>query len=144
APPPNAQNSATPFEDVVNLSIAIARAKGLDAATADIAGRIGLAIFFAETNGNQNIGNARSNKYKGSFQTGDSEGAAGRSKWAAIKGSIRAFDPALIVRDEREEARLGNLDRRYNHWIAVRDGLMNAHAELFQRIPAIVQALPDP
>jgi hypothetical protein len=31
APPVNAQNSATPFEDVVDLGIAIARARGLDA-----------------------------------------------------------------------------------------------------------------
>ncbi len=39
---------------------------------------------------------------------------------------------------------MGRLDRRYNHWTAVRDGLMNAHAHLFPRIPAIVRALPDP
>jgi len=32
APPANAQNSETPFKDVVDLGIAIARAKGLDAA----------------------------------------------------------------------------------------------------------------
>jgi hypothetical protein len=50
----------------------------------------------------------------------------------------------LITRDEREEARLGNLDPRYNHWIAVRDGLANAHADLFLQIPAIVRTLPDP
>ena len=73
APPANAQNSDTPFKDVVELGTAIARAKGLDAATAEVAGRISLGIFFAETNGNQNIGNARSNKYKGSLQTGVSE-----------------------------------------------------------------------
>jgi len=144
AAPANAQNSPTPFEDVVDLSTAIARAKGLDAATADIAGRIGLGIFFAETNGNQNIGNARSNKYKGSFQTGDSEGATGKRKWAEIKPQVAAIAPAVIARDAKEEARLGSLDRRYNHWVAVRDGLMNAHAELFRRIPAIVKALPDP
>ena len=41
---------------------------GLDAKTAEVAGRISLGIFFAETNGNQNIGNARSNKYKGIFK----------------------------------------------------------------------------
>src|SRR6201988_693306 len=70
APPANAQNSATPFKDVVDLGRAIARAKGLDAANAEAAGRISLALFFAETNGNQNIGNARSNTHKGSFQTG--------------------------------------------------------------------------
>jgi hypothetical protein len=144
AGPANAQNSDTPFDDVVALATVIARAKGLDAATADIAGRIGLGIFFAETNGNQNIGNARSNKYKGSFQTGESEGQTGQRKWAAIKRSVATLDPELSARDDKEEARLGNLDRRFNHWIAVRDGLMNAHADLFPRIPGIVRALPNP
>src|SRR5499425_1003586 len=144
APPANAQDSNTPFHDVVALGSAIGRAKGLDAANAEVAGRISLGIFFAETNGNQNMGNARSNKYKGSLQTGVSEDQNGQRKWAAIKGSIAAFDPALITRDDREEARAGNLDHRYNHWTAVRDGLMSAHAELFGQIPAITKALPNP
>ena len=144
APPANAQNSPTPFKDVVDLATAIARAKGLDAANAELAGRVALGMFFAETNGNQNIGNARSNTYKGSYQTGPAEGQKGQRKWAEIKGSIKAIDPALIARDDKEEARVGSLDRRYNHWIAVRDGLMNAHAELFPQIPAIVKTLPDP
>ena len=144
APPANAQSSATPFKDVVDLGTAIARARGLDPATADIAGRISLGMFFAETNGNQNIGNARSNTYKGSFQAGPAEDGNGRKKWLAIRPRIAAFDLALIARDDREEARAGNLDRRYNHWTAVRDGLMNAHAELFGQIPAIVKTLPDP
>jgi hypothetical protein len=144
APPANAQSSVTPFKDVVDLGTAIARAKGLDAATADIAGRISLGMFFAETNGNQNIGNARSNTYKGSFQTGPAEDGNGRKKWAAIKPQIAALDPALIARDDKEEARAAGLDHRYNHWTAVRDGLMNAHAELFSQIPAIVKTLPDP
>src|SRR5262245_32510006 len=39
APPVNAQNSNTPFNDVVELGTAIARAKGLDAANAEVAGR---------------------------------------------------------------------------------------------------------
>jgi len=143
APPPGAQNSDTPFKDVVELGTAIARAKGLDAAHAEAAGRISLGLFFAETNGNQNIGNARSNKYKGSFQTGTSEGHGGRQKWAGLRHAIAAFGPALIARDDKEEARLGTLDRRFNHWIAVRDGLMNAHAELFPQIPAIVKTLPN-
>ncbi|MFL6950770.1 MAG: hypothetical protein ACJ8FU_21480 [Xanthobacteraceae bacterium] len=144
APPVNAQNSNTPFKDVVDLGTAIARAKGLDATHAEVAGRISLGLFFAETNGNQNIGNARSNKYKGSFQTGLSEAGSGQTKWAAIRKSIAALDPALIARDDKEEARIGNLDRRFNHWIAVRDALVNAHADLFPQIPAIVKALPDP
>jgi hypothetical protein len=144
AGPPNVQNSDTPFEDVVALATVIGRAKGLDPATADVAGRVGLGIFFAETNGNQNIGNARSNKYKGSFQTGVDEARTGQRRWDAIRARVAALDPGLSVRDAKEEARLGALDRRYNHWIAVRDGLMNAHADLFPRIPAIMKALPNP
>ena len=143
APPANAQKSDTPFKDVVDLAIAIARARGLDAANADAAGRISLGLFFAETNGNQNVGNARSNKYKGSFQTGPSEDQNGRRKWAAIKDSIAAFDPTLSRRDDREEARAANLDHRYNHWTAVRDALMNEHADLFLQVPAIVKTLPN-
>src|ERR1035438_6112584 len=144
AAPVNAQNSATPFKDVVDLGIAIARAKGLDATNAEAAGRISLGLFFAETNGNQNIGNGRSNKYKGSLQTGPSEDRSGQKKWAAIKKSIRAFDPALSARDEMEEARVGKLDHRLNHWTAVRDALVSAHADLFPQIPAIVKTMPDP
>jgi hypothetical protein len=144
APPVNAQNSATPFKDVVDLGIAIARAKGLDASNAEAAGRISLGLFFAETNGNQNVGNGRSNTYKGSFQTGPSEDQNGRRRWAAIKTSIAAFDPKLGARDDKEEARAGDLDHRFNHWTSVRDGLMNAHADLFAQIPAIVKTLPNP
>src|SRR5262249_33470610 len=144
APPADAQNSDTPFHDVVDLATAIARAKDLNAANAEVAGRISLGIFFAETNGNQNIGNARSNKYKGSFQTGVSEDRIGRKKWAAVRKTIATFDPALIARDDKEEARAGKSDHRFNHWTAVRDGLMNAHASLFPQIPAIARTLPDP
>ena len=144
AAPVNAQNSSAPFKDVVDLGIAIARAKGLDASNAEVAGRIALGLFFAETNGNQNIGNARSNTYKGSFQTGPSEDQNGRKKWAAIKPDIAALDPALSARDDEQEARARGLDHRFNHWTAVRDGLMNAHAELFLQIPDIVKTLPNP
>jgi hypothetical protein len=144
APPVDAQVSAKPFQDVVDLATAIGRAKGLDAANADVAGRIGVAIFFAETSGHQNAGNSRSNTYKGSFQTGPSEDQDGRKKWAAIKQSIAVFDPALNARDDKEEGRAGKLDQRFNHWTAVRNGLMNAHADLFPQIPQIVTTLPDP
>jgi len=142
APPSDAQASATPLKDVVDLGRAIARAKGLDAATADAAGRISLGLFFAETNGNQNIGNARSNKYKGSLQTGVTEDQKGRTAWAAIKPRIAALDPAVAARDDKETARVGKGDQRFNHWTAVRNGLMNAHADLFLRIPAITKMLP--
>jgi hypothetical protein len=144
APPAGAQASATPFKDVADLGRVIARARGLDAATVDAAGRISLGVFFAETNGNQNIGNARSNKYKGSLQTGVAEDRKGRAAWEAIRPRIAALDPAVVARDDKETARVGNGDQRFNHWTGVRNGLMNAHADLFGRIPAIMQMLPDP
>ena len=144
APPANAQDSNTPFGDVVDLGTVIGRVKGLDAENAEVAGRISLGLFFAETNGNQNIGNARSNRYKGSFQTGISEDKNGRNKWAAIKKLIASLNPALSARDDEEEVRVGKLDHRFNHWTVVRDALMNSHADLFPRIPTIVKALPNP
>jgi hypothetical protein len=144
APPANAQKSDTPFKDVVDLGTAIARARGLDAASAQVAGRISLGMFFAETNGNQNVGNGRSNTYKGSFQTGPSEDQNGRKKWAAIKKAVADLDPALSLRDDKEEARAANMDHRFNHWTAVRDGLMNAHADIFPQVTAIVKTLPNP
>jgi hypothetical protein len=144
APPANAQKSDTPFKDIVDLGIAIARSKGLDAANAEAAGRISLGLFFAETNGNQNAGNARSNRYKGSLQTGPSEDQIGQKKWTAIRKSVAAFDPALSRRDEMEEARIGNLDHRLNHWTAVRDALMSTHADIFPQVAAIAKTLPDP
>ena len=143
APPAGAQASSTPFKDVVDLGTAIARAKGLDSATADAAGRISLGIFFAETNGNQNIGNARSNTYKGSLQCGVTEDRNGRRAWAAIKPKVAALDPEVAARDDKETTRVSNGDQRFNHWTAVRNGLMHAHADLFARIPAILKMLPD-
>ncbi len=142
APPANAQNSVTPFEDVADLGTAIAQAKGLDGTDIGVAARISLGLFFAETDGKQNVGNARSNAYKGSLQTSQLEDRAGQKKWAKLKTSIKSF--GLVARDESEEARIGNLDHRLNHWTAVRDGLANAHADLFPQIPAIMETLPDP
>ena len=144
APPADAQPSSTPFKDVVDLGRLIARAKGLDAASADAAGRISLGLFFAETNGNQNIGNARSNKYKGSLQSGVTEDRNGSRAWAVIKPRVAALDPVLAARDDKEAARVGNGDQRFNHWTAVRNALMNAHADLFPQIPAIARMLADP
>jgi hypothetical protein len=144
APPANAQKSDTPFKDVADLGMAVARAKGLDAVNAEIASRISLGIFFAETNGVQNAGNARSNKYKGSFQTGPSEDKTGQAAWGAIKPRVASFDPKLIVRDDREEARIGAFDHRLNHWTNVRDALMGTHADIFPQVPTIAKVLPDP
>ena len=64
--------------------------------------------------------------------------------WTAIRPQVAALDPALIARDDREEARAADIAHRYNHWTAVRDGLMQAHAELFPLIPAIAKTLPNP
>lgn len=144
APPAGAQTSPTPFRDVVDLAVAIARAKGLAPPHAEAAGRISLGLFFAETNGKQNVRNGRSNTYMGSFQTGPSEDRNGRRKWEAIKGEIAAIDPRLSTRDDNEETRARGTDHRFNHWTNVRDGLMNAHADLFREIPGIVKTLPDP
>jgi hypothetical protein len=143
AGPADAQASKTPFKDVADLGRAIARAKGLDAGTAQAAGRIALGVFFAETNGLQNISNARSDKYKGSMQTGVAEDANGRLAWAALLPKVAALYPAVAARDARETARIGNSDQRFNHWTAVRNGLMNGHAALFAQIPAIARMLPD-
>jgi len=142
-PPAFAQASKTPFKDVFDIGTVIARAKGLDAETAQAAGRISIGIFFAETGGEQNIGNTRSKKYKGSLQTGSSENRNGRRKWAKIKPKVAKLDPALAARDAKEEARAKRIDQRYNHWIGVRNGLMNAHANLFAQLPAIMKMLPD-
>lgn len=144
APPAGAQNSPTPFRDVVDLAVAIARAKGLAPDHAEAAGRISLGLFFAETNGKQNVRNGRSNTYMGSFQTGPSEDRNGHRKWEAIKPEIAATNPELNARDDKEEARARGTDHRFNHWTNVRDGLMNAHADIFREIPAIVKTLPDP
>ncbi len=141
--PKFAQASKTPFKDVVDLGTAIGRAQGLDRQASRAAGRIALGIFFAETNGKQNIGNTRSAKYKGSLQTGVSENRRGRRKWHAIRDKVARLDPAIAKRDAHEEARAKPIDERYNHWVAVRNGLMNAHADLFAQLPKIMRILPD-
>lgn len=143
-PPADAQASATPFKDVANLGRAIARGRGLEGAAVDAAGRISLGIFFAETNGVQNLKNARTDAYMGSLQTGVAEDANGRRAWMALRPKIAALDPAVIARDDAEMARVGSGDQRFNHWTAVRNGLMNAHVDLFARLPAIMRTLPDP
>jgi hypothetical protein len=71
------------------------------------------------------------------------EDRKGQRAWAAILPKVTALDPALVARDAKEMARVGKGDQRYNHWTGVRNGLMNAHADLFAQIPAIVKMLPD-
>jgi hypothetical protein len=71
------------------------------------------------------------------------EDRKGRARWAALRPRIAALDPAVAARDEAETARVGKGDQRFNHWTAVRNGLMHAHADLFAQIPAIARMLPD-
>jgi hypothetical protein len=52
---------------------------------------------------------------------------------------VATFDPALSLRDEKEEARAGRLDHRFNHWTAARDALMGEHADIFPQVIAIVK-----
>jgi len=51
--------------------------------------------------------------------------------------------PEVAARDAKEAARARGIDERYNHWVAVRNGLMNAHADLFAQLPRIMKILPD-
>ena len=97
APPANAQKSASPFKDVVNLGTAIARAKGLDVADAAVAGAESASdcSMPRPQSGTQNAGNARSNSYKGSLQTSPSEDRNGRRKWEAVKRAHRSLRPAI-------------------------------------------------
>jgi hypothetical protein len=62
----------------------------------------------------------------------------------AIKGKVASFDPALSARDDKEEARVGQADHRFNHWTGVRDGLMSTHADIFPQVGAIAKVLPNP
>jgi hypothetical protein len=49
-----------------------------------------------------------------------------------------------VARDDLEEARVGNLDHRFNHWTAVRDALVVSHADLFQqKTPATFREILD-
>jgi hypothetical protein len=41
---------------------------------------------------------------------------------------------------DREEVRAPGLDQRFNHWTVVRNGLMNAHADLFPQLPHCADA----
>ena len=134
APPANAQKPATPFRDVVESP---PRLRAPKASLRPMPKRQAASAWGCSlpSDGNQNVRNARSNTYIGSLQTGPSEDQNGQRKWAAVKGTIAAADPALNDRDDKEEARSRGTDHRFNHWTNVRDGLMNAHASCFPRCP---------
>ena len=133
APPANAQNSATPFKDVADLGTAIARAKGLDAADCRSGGPHQPRAVLRRDQRQpehrqcalQQIQGQPADRRRPKITTASGSGRRSSSR-------SRRFDPALIARDDKEEARVGNRDQRYNHWTAVRNGLMNAHADIFR------------
>ena len=84
APPANAQNSDTPFEDVVDLGTAIARAKGLDAATADAAAASAWAVLRRDQRQSEH-GQRALEHVQGQPADGGRRDQKGRRKWAAIK-----------------------------------------------------------
>ena len=85
APPANAQNSTTPFKDVVDLGRVIARAKGLDAANAEAAGRISLGAVLCRDQRQPEHRQCALQQVQGQLADRDVRGPNGRRKWAAIK-----------------------------------------------------------
>jgi len=142
APPANAQKSDTPFKDVVDLAIAIARARGLDAKNADLAGRISLGLFLC-----RDEWQSKRRECRARTDTREvCKRAHPKMKMVKEVGGDKkvdnGLDPALSLRDDKEEARVGNLDHRLNHWTAVRDALVGAHADLFPQVATIAKTLP--
>jgi len=119
---------------------AIARARGLDAANAEAAGVSAWGSSLPRQTAIKHRECALE-QIQGKPANGLIRRSNWSKKWAAIKPSIAALDPALSLRDNKEETRVGNADHRFNHWTAVRDGLMNAHADIFPQVPAIVKTL---
>ena len=143
APPVNAQASETPFKDVAELGMAIARAKGLDAASVKRQVLSALGSFLPRQMAFKTRECALQ-QIQGKFANRPIRGSEWSREMGSDQTSIAALDPALIRRDQKEEARVGNLDHRLNHWTAVRNGLMNAHADIFPHVPSIAKALPNP
>ena len=53
--------------------------------------------------------------------------------------AIRNTNPEVYARDQQEAARAASMrDRRYNHWLNVRNGIMNAHIDIGKQIVASV------
>ena len=144
APLTNAQYSDTPLKDVVDLAIAIGRARVSMRHMRMWQVASVWAFSLPRRLANRTRAIPARIPTKEVFKPGVPEDKNGQKKWAAIKKSIATLDPALNARDDREEARVGNLDQRFNHWTAVRNGLINAHADLLPQIPAIVKTLPNP
>ena len=145
APPANAQKSDTPFKDVVDLANRYCTRQGPRCGACRGGRPYQPGPVLCRDQRQSEHGECALEHLQGKSADGRIRG----SEWPEgngrrIKRSIAALDPALGARDDKEEARIGNLDHRLNHWTAVRDALMNAHADLFPQIPAIVKALPNP
>jgi len=131
------KNQILPSSDVVRFgNCYCARPRALDAANAEAAGshRPGALLFGRRQMAIKNTGNARSNRYKGkSANRPRRKIKNGRKKWAAIKKSIAALDPCTeALRDDKEEARVGNLDHTGSTTGPPCEmPLMSAHADIF-------------
>ena len=145
APPADAQKSETPFKDVVDLGnrdCAGQRASMRRLPKRRAASASGCSLpkpTATRTSAMRARTNTRAAFRPARPKTRTAAGNGLRSR-ARSPPSI----PRLSLRDDKEEARAGSLDHRYNHWTAVRDALMNAHADIFPQVPAIVKTLPDP
>ncbi len=121
APPASAQASDTPYKDVVDLGTVIARVKGLDAAHAEVAGRISLAVFFAEPMAIRTSAMRVRNPTKEVFRP-----ACPRTRSAGGNGRPSRSPSRRLIQAEcaRRQGRGAgwNSDQRYNHWTAVRNG----------------------
>jgi len=102
APPANAQNSDTPFKDVCRPGNRYCTSQGLDATNAEAAAVSAWALLCGDK-WQAKRRESRSNTYKEVCKQVHLKIEVVKKKWAAIKESIRAFDPALSARDEMEE-----------------------------------------
>jgi len=110
----------------------IARAKGLDTGMPQQQAVSAWAVLCRDEC-NQNVGNGRSINTR-KFSNRPSRRSQRSNQVGSDKSLVAAIDPALSLRDDKEEVRAGNLDRRFNHWTAVRDALMNEHVDLFPQV----------
>ena len=145
APPANAQNSATPFEDVVPARNGDRSREGFRCGIRGGGGTHQPGHVLCRDQRQPEHRQCALEPLQGQLpdrrvrrpQRPEKNGRRSRRQ-------VRALDSAVGARDDKEQARIGSGDQRYNHWTAVRNGLMNAHVEVFMQIPAILKAFPDP
>ena len=93
APPANAQKSDTPFKDVVDLGTAIARAKGLDAANAEVGGPHQPRAVLCRDQWQSEHRQCALQQIQGQFPDRRIRGSKRAKEMGRDKKSIAAFDP---------------------------------------------------